>query len=75
MVESEKVIRLKRFPLEAEATASMAQIELAKLSHSELLSYAKQTTLLMSQLRHYSSELIAAFERLGYAVQGEDSKG
>lgn len=75
MNERRGIVKLKRFPLEAEAVAAVAQCELTRLSHEDLLQYAQQATLIMSQLRHYSSELISEFEKLGYAIQSENPSG
>lgn len=47
----------------------MGQHELAQLKHEELLGYAQQTVLVMSQLRHYAAELIHALEELGYSIE------
>lgn len=71
MSDSAPVVKVKKFPLEAEAIAVMAQHELASLNREELLSYSQQTVMVMSQLRHYASELISVLESLGYSVEGD----
>lgn len=70
MSDSSRVVKLKKFPLEAEAIATMAQHELAALDHASLLKYAQQTVLVMSQLRHYCAELIMVIESFGYEIDG-----
>lgn len=75
MIERTDVVRIRPFPLEAEAIAAMAQCELAHLQHEELLKYSQQATLVMSQLRHYASELISALEERGYSLESEEKSG
>lgn len=70
---TDKVLRLKKFPLEAEAIATIAQRELTLLSRDELLEYSQLTTMVMSQLRHYTTELLSSLESEGYSLEGEDS--
>lgn len=65
-------IKIRRFPLEAEAIARMGQHQLSSLSYADLLSYAQQSVLLLSQLRHYSAELITAVEELGYEIESDE---
>lgn len=73
--KDQKIVLLRKFPLEAEATSAMSQIELTRTKPEDLLKYAQKATLVMSKLRHYSSELITAFESLGYSVMSQEEEG
>jgi hypothetical protein len=72
MLDSDKIIHVKKFPLEAEAIARMGQVELSTLSHKDLLSYAQQTVLVMSQLRHYCQEIMDSLDEKGFVIKSED---
>lgn len=72
MSDSERVIRVRKFPLEAEAIATMAQHELATLSHEELLKYSQQAVFVMSQLRHYCSEILHGMESRGFQIESDE---
>lgn len=72
MSDADKVIRVRRFPLEAEAIARMGQVELSNLDYEDLLKYAQQTVLVMSQLRHYCEEIIRALEAEGYSIDSQE---
>lgn len=72
MCEGDKVLTIRKFPLEAEALARMGQVELTSLNYEEILAYAQQTVLVMSQLRHYCQEIIDALEERGYTINSED---
>lgn len=50
----------------------MGQVELASLEYEDLLLYAQQTVLIMSQLRHYCQEVIDALDEKGFTIEGED---
>lgn len=75
MTDDSRVVQLRKFPLEAEAIAAMAQCELAYISYEELLKYSQQATLVMSQLRHYAAELITALEERGFLIEGDCDQG
>ena len=64
-----KILKVKPYPLEKEAIARIGQYELEKLSHGELLDFAKKTLLLMGQLTFYSEELIMALDEMGVQVE------
>lgn len=72
MIDPNKVIRVRKFPLEAEAIARMGQVELTSLQYEDLLKYAQETVLVMSQLRHYCEEIINALDDKGYIIDSEE---
>ena len=67
-----KIISVRKFPLEAEAIATMAQHELTTLTRDELLAYSQQMVLVMSQLRHYCTEIVNALEERGFSINGHE---
>lgn len=72
MIDQGKIIKVKKFPLEAEAIARMGQIELTSLKYDDLLRYAQETVLVMSQLRHYCEEILNALNSEGYTIDSEE---
>jgi len=69
----EKVLRLRKFPLEAEAQVRFGQFQIEQMSREELVSYAKQSFMLMTQLTHYAHQLLQGLEDVGVTVSPEDS--
>lgn len=49
--------------------ARMAQYELTKLNKEQLLEYSQQSVLVMSRLRHYTTQLIQRIEQMGYVLE------
>jgi hypothetical protein len=72
MSDPSKVIKVRKFPLEAEAIARMGQVELTSLRFEDLLAYSQQTVLVMSQLRHYCQEIMNALDEKGFTIESED---
>jgi hypothetical protein len=66
-----KIIKIKKFPLESEVFVRQGQFELDGLGYEELLTFSKMTLSLVSQLTHYSGELINALESSGFKIEPE----
>jgi hypothetical protein len=59
---TQKIYKLRKYPLEKEATNVMGQYQMSTLSREELEDYAKRASSLMSQLTHYAEQLLEIIE-------------
>ena len=62
---TQKIYKLRRYPIEKEATTAMGQYHMSSLSRDELEDYSKQSFLLLSRLTHYSEQLLNIIEEEG----------
>jgi hypothetical protein len=59
---TQRIYKLRKYPLEKEATSAMGQYQISSLSRGELEDYAKRAFSLMSQLTHYAEQLLNIIE-------------
>jgi len=73
---TQKIYKLRKYPLEKEAADAMGQYQISTLSRGELEDYAKRASSLMSRLTHYSEQMLNIIEEEGIRLLPlNDSQG
>jgi hypothetical protein len=62
---TQKIYKLRKYPLEKEAADAMRQYQISTLGRGELEDYAKRASSLMSRLTHYSEQMLNIIEEEG----------